>query len=99
MKRTSSMIYNPTSESHELFMVATNSGNLYERMIIPVLENLGKKILKGVYDADRAIEAFYHIADQAARQYKKDFGYMFTVTERWSAAQDMRDYYAEDYMV
>jgi hypothetical protein len=27
--------------------------------------------------------------------YKKDFGYSFSVTERWTAAQDLRDAYIE----
>ena len=50
MKRTKSMIYNPTEESRELFLVATNDGDLYRRMITPIINNLRKKAIKGTYD-------------------------------------------------
>lgn len=33
MKRTKSMIYKETQESRELFLYATNSGDLYRGMI------------------------------------------------------------------
>jgi hypothetical protein len=51
---------------------------------------------KGVFNADKAIDAFYHVADAASKQYHKDFGYLFTVTERFTAATDMVDYYMEN---
>ena len=95
MKHTTSMIYRPTEESRELYLVATNESTLYP-MIQAIEANLEKKIKKGIYDSEKAIEAFYHVMDQASKKYMHDFGYMFTVTERWTAAQDMRDSFEEE---
>ena len=96
MKRTKSMIYNPSIEARELLLVATNEGKLYSSMIVPIVRNMARKMAKGTFDADKAIDAFYHVADAASKQYNKDFGYLFTVTERFTAAKDMVDYYMEN---
>ena len=42
------MVYNPTEESRELFLYAINNGGLYRRMTENVLDNLEKKIKKGI---------------------------------------------------
>lgn len=96
MKRTSSMIYKETTESRELFLVATNDGELYRRQIVPTIKNLGKKLAKGIFDKNKAIDAFYYVAQSASQQYKKDFGYMFTVQERFTAATDILEHFMED---
>ena len=96
MKRTKSMIYNPTEESRELFLVATNDGDLYRRMITPIINNLRKKAIKGTYDNDKAVDAYYYAATEASNQYKKDFGYSFSVQDRFTAAVEMEEYYRDD---
>ena len=96
MKRTKSMIYKKTEESRELLLYATNDGNLYQRMILPVIENLRKKAMKGTYDTDKAIDAYYRIACEASKMYNKDFGYSFSVQDRFTCAVDMEEYYKDD---
>lgn len=96
MKRTKSMIYNETVESRELFLYATNDGNLYLQMITPTIKSLRKKAIKGAYDREKAVDAYYHIATEASKKYNKDFGYSFSVSDRFSAAVDMEEYYRED---
>lgn len=95
MKRTKSMIYKPTEEARELFLYATNDGDLYRSMTTPVITNLKKKLAKGAYDADKAVDAYYHIATEASNRYHKDFGYAFGVTDRFTVAVDMEAYYKE----
>ena len=95
MKHTKNMVYKPTTESRELFLCATNDGNLYRRMTQCVLDNLEKKIKKGTYDREKAVDAWYYVATAASDQYYKDFGYKFTVTERYTAAVEMAEYYEE----
>lgn len=95
MKRTKSMVYNETTESRELFLYATNDGNLYRSMTQPVIDNLKKKLAKGIYDADKAVDAYYHIATEASNKYHKDFGYAFSVADRFTVAVDMEAYYKE----
>lgn len=54
MKRTKSMIYKETSKSIDLFLYATSDGDLYRRMITPIIENLRKKAIKGAYDKEKS---------------------------------------------
>lgn len=96
MKRTRSMIYKKTVESRELLLYATNDGNLYRRMILPVIENLRKKAMKGTYNTDKAVDAYYRIACEASKMYNRDFGYSFSVTDRFTAAVDMEKFYRDD---
>ena len=96
MTRTKSMIYKETVESRELFLYATNDGGLYRRMITPTIENLRKKAVKGNYDKEKAIDAYYYVATEASKMYKKDFGYSFSVQDRFTAAVDMEEFYRED---
>ena len=96
MKRTKSMIYKETVESRELLLYATNDGNLYHRMIFPVIENLRKKAKKGTYDKEKAVDAYYRIACEASKMYHKDFGYSFSVQDRFTCAVDMEEYYRDD---
>lgn len=96
MKRTKNMVYHETTESRELFLYATNDGELYRSMISPIIANMKKKVAKGVYDKAKAADAFYHVATEASNHYFRDFGYKFNVTDRFTAACDMADYYEEE---
>ena len=96
MKRTKSMVYNPTTESRELFLVATNDGNLYRQMIQPILANLTKKASKGIYDSNKAVDAYYRVATEASNRYFKDYGYKFSVQDRFTAAVEIEEYYKEE---
>ena len=96
MKRTKNMIYNETTESRELFLYATNSGDLYRQMATPIINNLRKKAQKGVYNREKAVDAWYMVATEASNKYNKDFGYRFTVADRFTVAVDMAEYYEEE---
>ena len=95
MKRTKSMIYKQTQESIELTHFAANTQSIYPQ-ICATVRNLAKKFTKGVYDAEKAIDAFYYIACAASDLYKKWYGYGFSVGDRFSAAVDLRDYFSEN---
>lgn len=96
MKRTKTMIYKPTEESRELFLYATNCGDLYRSMTTPLIANLKKKVAKGIYDANKAVDAYYNIATEASNKYQKDFGYSFGVTDRFTVAVEMEAYYKDE---
>ena len=99
MKRTKNMVIRETIESRELELYAENDGKLYFSMIVPAVKNLAKKYKKGTFDADKAIDAFYYVADEAARRYCKEFGngkQMFSVTDRFTCAAGLLDYYLEN---
>lgn len=96
MKRTSSMIYKATEESRELMLYATNDGNLYRQRITPVIDNLRKKYKKGVYDANKAVDLWYYVATAASENYNREFGYKFSVQDRFTVAVEMEEYYREE---
>lgn len=96
MKRTRNMIYKETQESRELFLYAVNSGELYQMMIESVIKSLRKKAIKGTYENEKAVDAYYRVACKASEMYKKDFGYSFSVQDRFTVAVEMESYYRED---
>lgn len=96
MKITKNMYVENTAASRELEVYAINDRNIYFYQIKPVIANLNKKYVKGNFDATQAIVAFYHVATVASNKYLKDFGYKFSVTERWTAAYNLLQNYMED---
>lgn len=96
MKHTKNMVYHETEEARELFLYATNDGNLYRSMISPIIANLKKKAAKGIYNPEKAADAFYHVATEASNHYFRDFGYKFSVADRFTVAVDMAEYYSEE---
>lgn len=44
MRHTKSMVYKETTESRELFLYATNDGDLYRQIITPIINNMRKKL-------------------------------------------------------
>ena len=95
MKRTKTMVYTPSEEAKELFLYAINNGGLYRRMTENVLDTLEKKIQKGTYDKEKAMDLWYYVATEASNKYMEDFGYRFKVVERFTVAVDMAEYYEE----
>lgn len=96
MKRTKNMVYKPTEESKELFLYTTNDGFLYEHQTTAIIKNLKKKAKKGIYDSDKAVDLYYNLATAGSNKYNKDFGYNFSVQDRFTCAVEMEDYYKEE---
>lgn len=96
MKHTKSMNYNPTTESKELFLFATNDSFLYHNHTEPIIKNLKKKAEKRIYNSEKAVDLYYYLATAASEKYYKDFGYKFSVTDRYTAAVDLEAYYKDD---
>lgn len=96
MKRTKNMIYQPSIESRELELYAENHAHLYMLRIDPLLHSLAKKYHSGIYEPDRAADAYFRIACDAAGYYSRDFGpCLFTVGERFTAAVEMEKYFRD----
>lgn len=96
MKRTKSMVYNPTTESRELMLFAVNDGDIYRRLATATINNLRKKHVDGTYDKEKAIDAWYYVACFASNKYFNEFGYRFSVADRFTCAVEMEDYYKEE---
>lgn len=96
MKHTKSMIYKPTEESRELFLYTTNDGELYRHITTCIIENLKKKAKKGIYDSNKAVDLYYNLATAGSKAYCKDFGYSFSVQDRFTCAVEMESYYKDE---
>ena len=96
MTRTKSMIYKTTTESNELYIYIVNTESLYRQRIVPTIENLKKKYKKGIYDKEKAIDLWYYTATAGSDLYNKDFGYRFTVQDRFTVATDLESRFFED---
>lgn len=96
MKHTKSMIYTPSTEATELYIVASNNSKLYAERITPIIKMLRKKAEKGIYNPETAVDAYYPIATEASNRYFKDYGYKFTVTERYTAAVDLEECFRDE---
>ena len=94
MKRTKNMIEHKTCESHELFLYAANTGAVYPA-ILAAIKNLQKKHKRGMYDSSRAVDLYFNIATLASKRYEKDYGYSFTVCERFNAALELEPYFLD----
>lgn len=102
MKLTKSMIIKETDESNELTLCTVNESRLYP-WICDVINNLHRKYVKGIFDAEKAIQAFYPIATESAKLYCKEFcsrntafNSVFDVTARYTTAYDCVNYYMDD---
>ena len=101
MSRPKSMIYKPSIESRELTLYTVNEGTLYP-WTCNIVRNLNRKYRKGTFDGDKAIDAFYPVACEAAKRYCKEFARLedapqvFTVTDRFTVAADLVEYYIEN---
>ena len=99
MKRTKNMMYNETIKSEELYLYSINDWFCYEKIIMPTVQNLIRKAQRGIYDREKAIDAFYHVATSCARRYNNEycgrFDTCFKVTDRFTCAVDMEKRYRE----
>ena len=90
--------------ANELALCTENDGNLYRQMTLPVIDNLKKKIAKGVYDEQLALKAWLNVVTAEARKYVREFGSpgdtidrMFNLATREEAAKEVARYY-EDHL-
>lgn len=88
----------------ELALCTENDGNLYRQMTLPVIDNLKKKMAKGVYDEQLALKAWLNVVTAEARKYVREFGSpgdtidrMFNLATREEAAKEVARYY-EDHL-
>lgn len=95
MKMTKSMVYVKSHEARELVVYTANDARFYNS-IKAVIKSLQKKVINGTYESSKAVISWYNIANIASKQYFNDYGYQFSVTERFTAAVDLEEYFQED---
>lgn len=91
----------------ELTLYAVNTSKLYHSCIIPICKKLARKKVKGMYQEDKALKAFYNVVIQALKAFYKEFSTYETcanaskwyelanVATRKEIASYLLDYYQE----
>lgn len=87
----------------ELELYAQNTRLIYDRHIMPAVENLKKKQKKGVYNHEKACRLWEYVAEAAAKMYNTEFGCglwynLFPKAERQECAKRLEAYYYEEYI-
>ena len=72
---------------NELDSYLMNNEELYRRRFMPIIENLKRKMKKGIYDDKLAIKLWMYLVDDAAREYVKEFG---------DPSQDVKDMFPKE---
>ena len=72
---------------NELDSYIMNNEDLYRRRFMPIIENLKRKMKRGIYDDKLAIKLWMYLIDDAAREYVKEFG---------SPDQDVKDMFPKE---
>ena len=79
----------------ELFLYIQNTGELYDRRTTAIIGNLGAKIAKQAYDADKALTLWGYLADEGAKIHTKEHGggFGFDKATRQETARQLQEYY------
>ena len=88
-------IRHPMKQESCFYMLPTQAFCMIARSS-QVSKTLEKKLRKGTFDKHKAADLFYYVATSASAMYDKDFGFSFSVQQRFTAAVDMVDFYLDE---
>lgn len=85
----------------ELTLYAENTQSVYN-VSVSVIQNLQKKYNKGIFDKVKAVKAFEHVAEYAAKEYIREFKEpskwcdMFNASTRRETAKELLNRYMDE---
>lgn len=86
-------------ESHELYLYAVNTGDLYRRFTRPRVESLARQVLTLAYSDDAALIGWTHIARRAAKMYVREHATpedtIFSDEDIAECGRELMEYYRE----
>lgn len=59
--------------ARELELYVENTSHLYHYYIVPYIQSLHKKYIKGTYDPEKAVPGWERIATEGAKMYENEF--------------------------
>ena len=77
--------HNLSIDAKELVLWAENTQSLYAQKM-SIVKNLAKKIVKGTYNTEKASKLWRYWTDEAAKDYNREFGFIFMPEIRREAA-------------
>lgn len=86
----------------ELARYIENTWIIYNKVTCPVIEGLAKKRVKGIYNHEKALKSWEHVAALGAKQYIKEFCSqddkwyeIFNKATRAEVAKEIQKYYEQ----
>ena len=88
-------------QGRDLFLIISNDGNTYRQSIKPTIENLKKKVNKGIFDEVQAVQSFYNIVLSALKNpmFNRYYTYnlqMVNVPTRYAVAVELLEFFIDE---
>lgn len=90
--------------ANELALYVENTSQVYHNVTMYTVNNLKKKFAKGLYETDKAVRAWEHVAEYAAKLYHREFGGncrwydTFNAATRREVAKYLEGVYFDEYI-
>ncbi len=89
-------------EQDELKLYIDNDSGLYHQQTQPIITNLKKKLVKGVFDKSKSEKLWMYLVENGAKKYAKEFGgtwhKMFSMADRKAVARALAESFVEEYV-
>ena len=82
------------SIARELMLLAGNDYDVYKSRVVPITENLERKLAKGTFNVKLASKLVKYLMDDVAKKYAKHYGAAFTPDDRRLAS----DIWVEEFL-
>ena len=87
--------------ARELALYIENNRHLYDYCIVPYIQSLHRKRIKGTYEPEKALPGWERIATYGAKMYENEFlsvryYHVFNRATREEAAKYLQGYFLED---
>lgn len=87
-------------EEREIFLYVDNDGEIYRGLITPLINNYARRLVKGDFDAVKAVKGFTHPVEEGMKKYAREFGGrwydLLTVVERRRVAAALLVSYSDE---
>lgn len=88
-------------EEREIFLFVDNDGGIYRGLITPLINNYARRLVKGNFDAVKAVKGFIHPVEASMKKYAREFGPnhwydLLTVVERRRVAAALLVSYSDE---
>ena len=87
------------TQAWDLALCIENDEDLYRRFVTPAIENLKRKIKRGVFDETLAIQLFYYVVENSLKSHARWFPYELkdvSVPTRYLAAEELYNFFEDE---
>jgi len=81
----------------ELELFVENDDATYRQRMVPVIKNLARKKYRGIYNHNKAVKAMMYAVNDSDSNYDKEFGYSFPIKVKRKVAENLVDYFEQNF--